>query len=174
MSTGFNPLHLANRARLFFRSIRRTRPFWASIWTFLGGFIIFEIPYTGLGRMIKTGLPGVGGAAIGTLIMIMAIFLLLAPSQRYVVSVVVAVLALASFPISNLGGFFVGMMLSILGASMAFAWLPEKPARKYRWFRRVPQVEPDAVTDVAASEADPSPHSSAPSAEPNLMAQPAL
>jgi hypothetical protein len=151
VSTSFNPLTLLGRARLFFRQIRRTRPFWAAIWTMLGGFIIFEIPYTSIGRIVKTGLPGVGGAAIGILIMAMGVFLLVSPSQRYVVSVITAVLALASFPISNLGGFVVGMALSILGASMGFAWMPEKPVRKYKWFRRVPGANPDESADGAAA-----------------------
>jgi hypothetical protein len=38
------------------------------------------------------------------------------------------VLGILSFPASNLGGFFLGMLLAITGGSMAFAWTPlEQP-----------------------------------------------
>ena len=34
------------------------------------------------------------------------------------------VLGVASFPASNLGGFFLCMLLAIVGGSIAFAWAP--------------------------------------------------
>ena len=38
------------------------------------------------------------------------------------------VLGIVSFPASNLGGLFVGMLLAIIGGSIAFAWTPIQPA----------------------------------------------
>jgi len=157
--------HLIRDGRAAFRRFRRTRPFWASIWTFLGGFIIFEIPLTSIGRIVKTGLPGVGGTAIGVLLMLMAIFLLVSPAQRFIVAVVAAILALASFPISNLGGFFFGMFFALVGASMAFGWMPEKPQKKYRRFRRIQQPTPDV------DESDPTSVALGAGVEPTFMAQ---
>ncbi|MEE1814272.1 hypothetical protein PUR59_04450 [Streptomyces sp. SP18ES09] len=39
------------------------------------------------------------------------------------------------------GGLFAGMFLSVLGGSMAFAWLPEKPARRRPLARTAPTPE---------------------------------
>lgn len=47
-------------------------------------------------------------------------------------------LGIVSFPASNLGGLFVGMLLAIIGGSIAFAWTPIQPA-------------PDPVAGTAAS-----------------------
>jgi hypothetical protein len=38
------------------------------------------------------------------------------------------VLGIVSFPASNLGGLFIGMLLAIIGGAMAFAWTPVEPA----------------------------------------------
>lgn len=146
MSSGIHPLHLLNVVRIHFRKFRRTRPFWAAMWTMFGGSIIGLIPLSSIAKIVHTGLPGVGGVSIGFLIAMMGLFMVFTPNQRHIVAVITAVLALASFPISNLGGFVVGMLFSLLGASMAFGWMPEKPAKKYRWFRRVQQPT-DATSD---------------------------
>jgi len=37
------------------------------------------------------------------------------------------VLGIVSFPTSNLGGFFIGMLLAMVGGAMAFAWEPGEP-----------------------------------------------
>ncbi|MEU3370585.1 DUF6114 domain-containing protein [Streptomyces sp. NPDC006660] len=37
-------------------------------------------------------------------------------------------LGLLSYPLANLGGFFVGMLLALLGGSLALAWQPGAPA----------------------------------------------
>lgn len=37
-------------------------------------------------------------------------------------------LALVSLPVSNLGGFFIGFLFSLLGGALALSWVPGKPA----------------------------------------------
>lgn len=155
MSSGIHPLHLLNVARTQFRKFRRTRPFWAATWTMLGGSIIGLIPLSSIAKIVHTGLPGVGGVSIGFLIAVMGLFILFTPNQRHIVAVITAVLALASFPISNLGGFVIGMLFALLGASMAFGWMPEKPVKRYRWFRRIQPPTDAAVDEVQPSGVEP-------------------
>lgn len=121
------------RARLAFRRWRRTRPFWAALWTGLGGFVIFFLPLAPLGKILQIGVGGIAGMAGGVLLMAMALLILFLPSQRHTAGVIAVIAGVASFPLSNLGGLFVGMVLAVLGGAMAFSWLPEKPvARRLR------------------------------------------
>ncbi|MFF0561258.1 DUF6114 domain-containing protein [Streptomyces sp. NPDC004266] len=129
------------RARTAFRRWRRTRPFWAALWTGLGGFVIFFLPMAPLGKILQVGVGGIAGMAGGVLLMAMALLILLLPGQRHTAGVIAVIAGVASFPLSNLGGLFVGMFLSVLGGSMAFAWLPEKPARRRRPRRTTPSAE---------------------------------
>ncbi|MFJ9824041.1 DUF6114 domain-containing protein [Streptomyces sp. NPDC101160] len=120
------------RARLAFRRWRHTRPFWASVWTGLGGFVIFFLPMAPLGKILSIGVGGIAGMAGGVVLMAMALLILVLPSQRHTAGVLAVIAGVASFPLSNLGGLFIGMFLAVLGGSMAFSWLPEKPAKRAR------------------------------------------
>ncbi|MFB7237688.1 MULTISPECIES: DUF6114 domain-containing protein [unclassified Streptomyces] len=132
-----DPVVPVRGARAAFRRWRRTRPFWATVWTALGGFVIFFLPMAPLGKILQVGVGGIAGMAGGVVLMAMALLMLLLPGQRHTAGVIAVIAGVASFPLSNLGGLFVGMVLSVLGGSMAFAWLPEKPAgRKGGSFRR--------------------------------------
>lgn len=142
------PVSRPRRARAAFRRWRRARPFWSAVWTGLGGFIIFFLPLAPLGKILQVGIGGIAGMAGGIVLMAMALLILLLPSQRHTAGVIAVVAGVASFPLSNLGGLFIGMILAVLGGSMAFGWLPNKPPKKWRWFRRLP-----APAD-AASAAD--------------------
>ncbi|MGW8364444.1 DUF6114 domain-containing protein [Streptomyces wedmorensis] len=119
-----------HRARLAFRRWRRTRPFWAALWTATGGFVIFFLPMAPLGKILQVGVGGIAGMAGGVVLMAMALLILLLPGQRHTAGTIAVIAGVASFPLSNLGGLFVGMILSVLGGSMAFGWLPEKPSGK--------------------------------------------
>ncbi|MBD3934318.1 hypothetical protein IF129_22490 [Streptomyces chumphonensis] len=130
------------RARTAFRRWRRTRPFWGALWTGLGGFVILFLPMAPLGKILQVGVGGIAGMAGGVLLMAMALLILLMPGQRHTAGVIAVIAGVASFPLSNLGGFVVGMVLAVLGGSMAFGWLPERPARRWRRFRRLPAAEP--------------------------------
>ncbi|WP_370415761.1 DUF6114 domain-containing protein [Streptomyces fradiae] len=132
------------RARLAFRRWRRTRPFWAALWTGLGGFVILFLPLAPLGKILQIGVGGIAGMAGGVLLMAMALLILFLPSQRHTAGVIAVIAGVASFPLSNLGGLFLGMFLAVLGGAMAFSWLPEKPARRRRG-RPAPAREGSAV-----------------------------
>ncbi|MEU3749299.1 MULTISPECIES: DUF6114 domain-containing protein [Streptomyces] len=136
----------ARGARRAFRRWRRTRPFWAALWTGAGGFVIFFLPMAPLGKILQVGVGGIAGMAGGVVLMAMALLILLLPGQRHTAGVIAVIAGVASFPLSNLGGLFLGMFLSVLGGSMAFAWLPEKPARKRGGLLR--RTRPGAGTPV--------------------------
>ncbi|MFJ5921547.1 DUF6114 domain-containing protein [Kitasatospora sp. NPDC092948] len=130
-----NPLPALDRARLAVRRWRRTRPFWAALWTALGGLVILYLPLAPVAKILHVGIGGVSGMAAGAILIALALLILLLPGQRYTAGVIAVIVGVASFPLSNLGGFFVGMFLAVLGGSMAVGWMPEKPARR-RWLRR--------------------------------------
>ncbi|TWF91573.1 DUF6114 domain-containing protein [Kitasatospora viridis] len=118
--------------------------FWAAVWTALGGFIIFYLPLAPISAMLHVGLGGITGMAGGAILMALALLMLLIPSQRYTAGVIAVLVGVASFPLTNLGGFFVGMFLAVLGGAMAVGWMPAKPARRWRRFRRIRTEEKEA------------------------------
>jgi uncharacterized protein DUF6114 len=46
------------------------------------------------------------------------------PVHKTFYSIAGIVLGIVSFPASNLGGLFIGMLLAIIGGAIAFAWTP--------------------------------------------------
>jgi ABC-type arginine/histidine transport system permease subunit len=50
------------------------------------------------------------------------------PSQRLFYSILALIMSLAAWVTSNLGGFILGILLGLIGGSLAFAWNdPHKP-----------------------------------------------
>jgi hypothetical protein len=117
------PLH---RPRLAFRRWRRSRPFWGGLWSILGGLIILAGPATAFKVILVAGQIVWVGILVGVLISAFGLLSWFAPSQRQVAGILIVVLGSASFISSDLGGFFIGMLLAIIGGAMAFAWVPSK------------------------------------------------
>lgn len=112
------------RARHWFRGWRRSRPFWAGVYLLISGGIILSLPLAPLPIMLTVGMAAISGAAIGFIIIVSGLFVWFAPQQRTFIAVVAAVCCAISFVTSNLGGFGIGMIFGLLGASMAFGWQP--------------------------------------------------
>jgi hypothetical protein len=116
-----------------FRAWRRSRPFWGGLLLILGGLELLAIPLSGiLSRgavrlVVYIGIGGVFGVLIGILLITAGIAVWVNPGHRVFYGVAGVVLGIASFPASNLGGFFVCMLLAIIGGSIAFAWMPAEP-----------------------------------------------
>jgi hypothetical protein len=119
------------RRRLQFRAWRGTRPFWAGLFTMLGGFLILYFPYAHLqlGHLTMTmGTPGGSSSLIiGALLMVLGITLWFQLHTRVFAGVAAILLALVSIPLSNIGGFIVGFLFSLIGGAMAVAWAPGAP-----------------------------------------------
>jgi Family of unknown function (DUF6114) len=125
----------ASTARRSFRQWRRTRPFWGGLLLLLAGLELILIPLTGvlshgaIKLVIYIGIGGVFGVLIGVLLIACGVVIWINPTHRQFYGIAGVVLGVLSFPASNLGGFFIGMLLAIAGGSLAFAWAPLRPAR---------------------------------------------
>ena len=136
-----------------FRWFRWTRPFYGGIMVVFAGLVIGWLPLGPVTTIIHAGIGGWAGYACALILIAMGLFILFVPSQRMVASVDAVIVGLASFPLSNLGGFVVGMMSAVLGGSWAFGWVPNKPlsARQKRRIAKknggsAPYVPPDFST----------------------------
>jgi len=111
-----------------FRAYRRTRPFWGGAWLLAAGFWILHYAWGPLGVALSTGFAGAGGLITGGGLMLCGLAAWFAPTQRFLIGLIAMLLALFSLVASNLGGFFVGMLIGLVGASLMLGWC-DKPAR---------------------------------------------
>ena len=68
------------------------------------------------------GIQGVALVIIPTFILLCGVLLWLVPIAWIYYSILTILLALGSWITSNLGGFFIGMLIDIVGGALAFAW----------------------------------------------------
>ena len=114
-----------------FRDWRRSRPFWGGLLLALAGLELIGIPllsilaHGSVKVVIYIGIGGVFGVLIGGLLVACGLVIWFHPVQRVFYSVVGVLLAIASFVATNLGGFFIGMLLGVIGASLSFGWTPD-------------------------------------------------
>jgi hypothetical protein len=101
---------------------RNTRPFWGALLVILSGALILLSEKAPVAVIIHIGLQGLAGYLIPAIMLLCGVLLLVNPVQRTFYSLLAILLALGSFITSNFGGFFVGMLLGIVGGSLAFAW----------------------------------------------------
>jgi hypothetical protein len=101
---------------------RRTRPFWGGLLVVIGGAEILLSERAPLPLIIHIGVQGLAGYFIPLIMVLAGMLLLFHPVQRTFYSLLAIMLALGSWITSNLGGFFVGLLLGVLGGSFAFAW----------------------------------------------------
>lgn len=119
------------RARSAFRRWRRTRPFWGGLLVILGGSEILFTEKAPFKVVLHFGLYGLAGLLLPAILVLCGFLTLANPQQRTFYSVLSVLLALGTWLTSNLGGFLLGMLLGIIGGSLAFGWTPcERPPRK--------------------------------------------
>jgi hypothetical protein len=112
------------------RAWRRSRPFWGGLLLTLAGLELFAIPLSGvlihgaLKLVIYIGIGGVFGVLIGALLILSGLMTWFNAAHKTFYSIAGIVLGIVSFPASNLGGLFLGMLLAIIGGAFAFAWTP--------------------------------------------------
>ena len=110
------------RARYRFRYWRRTRPFWGGLLVVLGAAEILLSEKAPLPLVVHIGLQGLAGYLVPAVLLLCGILILFHPVQHTFYSILAVLLALGSWITSNLGGFFIGMLLGVVGGSLAFAW----------------------------------------------------
>jgi hypothetical protein len=116
------------RRRLQFRAWRGARPFWAGLFVLLSGIPIAYFPYAHLQvghlTLAMATTAGAGSLIIGVLLVVLGISLWFQKHIKVFAGVAAILLALVSIPVSNLGGFFVGFLLALIGGGLAIAWAP--------------------------------------------------
>ncbi|QLQ38400.1 DUF6114 domain-containing protein [Micromonospora robiginosa] len=112
-----------------FRRWRRARPFWGGLLTALAGLEIFATTQMSLnGLTFQMGPTGFLSWLVPTILVTCGMLLWFSPAQRMFYSVVAAITALYSLIGVNLGGFFIGLLLGMIGSALGFAWVPRKDA----------------------------------------------
>jgi hypothetical protein len=81
---------------------------------------------------IHIGARGLAGYIVPLMMLLGGIMLWLNPAQRAYNSLFAMALGLLSWITSNLGGFFIGMLLSLVGGALAFAWTPDSQRQRLR------------------------------------------
>lgn len=114
-----------------FRRWRHVRPFWGGLFAIVGGCWIISYPLGPMAEVVALGAAGLTGIVIGLILIVGGLFFWFAPHQRMFVAIVLMLCSVLSLVATNLGGFFVGMLLGMLGSSLAFGWrqpgLPPRP-----------------------------------------------
>jgi hypothetical protein len=121
----------AQSGRRWLRAFRRTRPFWGGLWLLVGGWLVLRISMVSMQVVVASGMTGFGGWLTGGGMILCGLTAWFAPSQRFVTGVVGIFLAIASLIVSNLGGWFLGMLFGIVGGAMTLSW-GAKPAKRPR------------------------------------------
>ncbi|MGC0329457.1 putative membrane protein [Streptomyces sp. SAI-170] len=116
------------RTRLRFRAWRGDRPFWAGLFTLLGGVPIAYFPYATLKlghiSIAMATTAGAGSLIIGVLLVTLGLTMWFQQATRIFAGVASIVLALVSLVVSNIGGFVIGFLLALIGGALALSWAP--------------------------------------------------
>lgn len=143
---------LFSRMRLRFHEWRRTRPFWGGLLAMIAGLPILYFPYAHLNvgglsmALATTG--GAGAAIIGLLMIALGLTAWYQPLVRVFCGVATTILALISVPVSNLGGFGMGLIPGLIAGGLLVAWAPLKDETE-----AAPAAVPAARTPVPETQA---------------------
>lgn len=143
--------HVMVRGWRAFKVWRRSRPFWAGLWTLLAAFELWSIPF--LQPLLvqhklnikMAGIAGVSTMAITPALIMMAAAMWFAPGYRVFAGVFTLVCALLSMVVSNFGGFLLGMLLGVFGGGLAFSWTPRLTEEQIAAQARAEQAYRDAL-----------------------------
>ncbi|MEU9096067.1 DUF6114 domain-containing protein [Streptomyces sp. NPDC087901] len=129
-STGQNE-HYLTTFRREFRTWRGNRPFWAGLFTMLGGVPIAYFPYANmhLGNMTlaMSTTAGAGSLIIGVLLITLGLTMWFHHIVRVFAGVASILLALISIPVANIGGFLIGFLFALIGGALSVSWVPGEP-----------------------------------------------
>ncbi|TXS46645.1 hypothetical protein EAO75_28665 [Streptomyces sp. uw30] len=122
--------------RSAFRQWRADRPFWGGLLLALGGAWILLTMKASLKVILHVGMQGLAGYLLPALMVLLGLLTLFNPAQRLFYSITGVLVTLGTWLTSNLGGFFVGLLLGVVGSCLAFGWLPDQEPRRSRRERR--------------------------------------
>ncbi|UWW91176.1 hypothetical protein GO605_10120 [Streptomyces murinus] len=122
--------------RRSFRAWRARRPFWGGLLLALGGGEILLTEKASLKVVMHIGMQGLAGYLLPVLMALLGLLVLFNPTQRLFYSILGVLASLGTWVTSNLGGFFIGLLLGVVGSCLAFGWLPDQEPRVSRRERR--------------------------------------
>ncbi|MDN4615956.1 DUF6114 domain-containing protein [Leifsonia sp. F6_8S_P_1B] len=109
-----------------FRAWRRRRPFVGGLLTALGGIELFFSGQLDIGRIhVQLGIEGLQATIIPILLVVLGVLAIAMPAHRIFYGVIALAVAVYSLVGVNLGGFFIGMLLSTVGGILTVAWMPK-------------------------------------------------
>ncbi|MFI6013550.1 DUF6114 domain-containing protein [Streptomyces sp. NPDC051243] len=121
--------------RSAFRRRLADRPFWGGVLLALGGAWILLTMKASLKVVLHVGMQGLAGYLLPALMVVLGLLVLFNPAQRLFYSITGVLVSLGTWLTSNLGGFFVGLLLGVVGSCLTFGWLPDQEPRR-RWRER--------------------------------------
>ncbi|MFJ4676035.1 DUF6114 domain-containing protein [Kitasatospora sp. NPDC088783] len=173
-----NPVGPVGRTRRGFRTWRRTRPFWGGLLAMIAGVPILYFPYAHLSlgglTVAMATTAGAGSMIIGLLMISLGLTAWFQPLVRIFCGVATTILALISVPVSNLGGFGMGLVPGLIAGGLLVSWapLPEPAAEPVAdpatesaaGFAAAPQPAPAAQLPAQAAAERPLEHGAVPQA----------
>ncbi|MEV1078237.1 DUF6114 domain-containing protein [Streptomyces sp. NPDC050211] len=115
-----------------FRGWRAGRPFWGGLLLVLGGVWVLLTMKASMKVMLHVGMQGVAGYLLPALMVLLGLLVLFNPAQRLFYSITGVLVSLGTWMTSNLGGFFMGLLLGVVGSCLVFGWLPDQEPRRFR------------------------------------------
>ncbi|MFF9017171.1 DUF6114 domain-containing protein [Streptomyces sp. NPDC014870] len=109
---------------------RHRRPFAPGLMVLLGGVEILLTQRASVTVILTAGADSLAGYVLPVIMIVCGALIVLNPRQRLFYAIVGVLASLATWVTSNLGGFFIGMLLGLVGSSLAFGWLPDQPPRR--------------------------------------------
>lgn len=104
---------------------RRRRPFVGGVLIALGGIELFFSGQLDIGKIhVQLGIEGLQATIIPIVLVLLGVLVIAMPAHRIFYGVIALVVAVYSLVGVNLGGFFVGMLLSTVGGVLTVAWMP--------------------------------------------------
>lgn len=141
-------LHAAPRMRKRFRAWRRHRPFTGGLLTALGGIEMFFSGQLDVGKIhIQLGIEGLQATVIPILLVLLGVLAMAMPVHRIFYGVIALAVAVYSLVGVNLGGFFIGMLLSTVGGILTVAWMPKDVAETAEEPAEEPVIDESSAAD---------------------------
>ncbi|MBO9577450.1 MAG: hypothetical protein J7480_01600 [Microbacteriaceae bacterium] len=108
-----------------FRTWTRGRPFIGGLLLMLSGGAIFLSTQMDLGNIrVQMGIEGFQAVLIPAGLALLGLLAIVTPAQHLFYGILALIVAVYSIIGVNLGGFFVGMLLGVIGGILVVAWLP--------------------------------------------------
>ncbi|MET7419270.1 DUF6114 domain-containing protein [Dactylosporangium sp. NPDC005555] len=116
-----HPSHVKRRAGGFSKW-RDSRPFWGGLFLILSGLELFLSANLQLALEVHFGPTGFLSYVIPAMLLLCGVLTWLSPAQRLFYGILGTLTALYSIIGLNLGGFFLGMVLGVVGGGLAASW----------------------------------------------------